>query len=94
MKVNHERGSSAPSEQALADRDGRAGLRPTTTTALLMGDPVAGAGRSALDDKRRDQIRQAIYQWIRDDAPTGLKMMMSGRLTELLISRIAEAMAE
>jgi hypothetical protein len=42
----------------------------------------------------RDQIRRAIYQWIRDDAPTGLKMMMDGRLTELLISRIAEAMAE
>jgi hypothetical protein len=96
-KVNHERGSSAPSVQALADRDRRAGLRPTTTTALLMGDPVAGADRSALDDrlrKRRDQIRQTIYQWIRDDAPTGLKMMMSSRLTELLISRIVEAMAE
>jgi hypothetical protein len=62
-----------------------------------MGDPVAGAGRSALDDrrsKRKDQIRQAIYQWIRDDAPTGVKMMMNGRITELLINRIAEAMAE
>ena len=96
-KVNHARGSSAPSEQALADRDRRAGLRPTTTTALLMGDPVAGGGQSALDDrfsKRRDQIEQAVYRWIRDDAPTGLKMMMSGRLTELLISRITEAMAE
>jgi hypothetical protein len=97
MKVHHERGASAPSEQALADRDRRAGFQPTTTTELLMGDPIAGAGQSALDDrlsKRRDQIRQAIYQWIRDDAPTGLKMMMDGRLTELLISCIAEAMAE
>ena len=87
-KVNHERGSSAPSAQALADRDRRAGLRPTTTTALLMGDPIAGAGRSAFDDrlsKRKDQIRQAIYQWIRDDAPTGLKMMMSSRLNEQLL---------
>ena len=90
MKVPH---TNPPSVQALADRDRRAGLRPTTTTALLMGDPVAGAGQSALDDrfsKRRDQIRRAIYQWIRDDAPTGLKMMMSSRLTELLINRIAE----
>ena len=42
----------------------------------------------------RTKIRQAIYQWIRDDAPTGVKMMMDGRLTELLINRIAEAMAE
>jgi hypothetical protein len=50
-KVHHERGSSAPSEQALAIRDRRTGLRPTTTAALLMGDPVAGAGRSALDDR-------------------------------------------
>jgi hypothetical protein len=30
-----------PSDQALVDRDRRSGLRPTTTTALLMGDPVA-----------------------------------------------------
>jgi hypothetical protein len=44
--------------------------------------------RSALDDrlsKRRDQIRQAIYQWICDDAPPGLKMMMSSRLNEQLL---------
>jgi hypothetical protein len=75
VKVNHERGSSAPSEQALADRDRRAGLRPTTTTALLMGDPVAGAGRSALDEKRLkdskpkdderewDLLRDEVWPW-------------------------------
>ena len=92
----NERGSSAPSEQALVDRDRRAGFQPTTTTELLMGDPIAGAGQSALDDhlsKRRDQIRQAIYQWLCYDAPPGLQIMMNSRLTELLISRIAEAMA-
>ena len=35
---------SPPSDQALADRDRRANVVATTTTALLLGDPVAGAG--------------------------------------------------
>jgi hypothetical protein len=61
-KVNHERGLSVPSDQALADRDRRAGLRPTTTTALLMGDPVAGAGRSALNDRLSKRSVQSARQ--------------------------------
>jgi hypothetical protein len=39
-----------PSDKALADRDRRANVAATTTTALLLGDPLPG--RSALDQKR------------------------------------------
>jgi hypothetical protein len=62
-KVTHERGASAPSAEALADRDWRAALRPTTTTALLMGDPVPGTGRSALDEKQLNDSKP------KEDAP-------------------------
>lgn len=35
-----------------------------------------------------DAIRAAIYEWIRDDAPIGLKMMMQKDMTDSLLAKV------